>query len=231
MTQMSALPSRRAIGVTGNTNVGGTLGVTGTSNLAGLNVGATAVSTTLSVMGATSLVGGLGTTSLNCSGNLLSQGVVTINNDTYINGNLYLSGAFLQNVPLVITNPSAYHNLTINDAGRNIFINNSTQITNIRLPRLNTITNNRQVILSFVVQSIVHPFNIWTDANDGNIVGSVINNDGATSRIDSSRISCSSLLKPGDNINLSNFPNGSLKSWFISSGGLNTTGSGFVNGP
>jgi hypothetical protein len=145
-----------------------------------------------------------------------------------VNGTTILNGSFIQNIPLVLNN-AVSHTLTVSDAGRNIFINNTTNITTIHLPLLSTITNNGQVIFSFIVQSVGQVFYIYSNSNDGNIVGSIINNDGATYRIDSNKITGSASLKQGDNINLSNFSSGSSKSWYITAGGINTTTSGFQN--
>ena len=147
---------------------------------------------------------------------------------TLISAATILSGPLIQNSPRIINNPSSAVNLTVADAGRNIYINNSSNVTTIYLPRLSLINNNGQVIFSLIVQSTSQIFYIYSDTNDNNIVGSSINNDGATTRIDSARITGSASLKEGDNINLSNFPSGSNKSWYVSAGGVNTTTSGFT---
>jgi hypothetical protein len=194
-----------------------------------VNAGYTEINGQLVVPNTSSLGTVFASALLTCNGGLTNAGVTTLNSTVYINNALLLTGALIQNGPLFLNDPSSAQTLTINDAGRNVLINNNFNQTNIYLPRLNTITNDGQVIFTFCVQVTSQVFYIRKNANDsGNIVGTVVNNDGACTRIDSDKITGSASLKPGDSINISNFRNGDAKSWFISAGGINTTGSGFT---
>ena len=157
--------------------------------------------------------------------------------NSYLRGSTTLGGAFLQNAPLIIDNPLSEYVLTINDVGRNIFINNSTNVTNIRLPQSTNIFEGSQVIFSFIVGTLSQPFNILRHGSDGNITGVILTNSDdfagsvvESTQIDSFKITGISSLNIGDSLAISNFPiSGFSKSWYICYGGNSTTVNGFTN--
>ena len=128
-------------------------------------------------------------------------------------------------IPLIITNPAGNYQLTTNNANINIFINNTTNVTNILLPALSSIANNKKVVFTFIIQGITS--NVKIISLDNNIVGNAHDGGPNYSRLDQTIITGSAGLNIGDTISVSNFPSGSAKSWFISSGGTTMNVSGW----
>jgi hypothetical protein len=131
-----------------------------------------------------------------------------------VSGNTTLTGGVMYNTPYIINNPSNTIVLSVNDSGRNIFINNTTNVSNIILPLESSFTNGNQMFFTFIVQSTSQLF--YIKSFDNNIVGRL-----QGTRIDTASVKGNTLLEIGDSICLTNFPNGSTKTWSIFSGSSN----------
>jgi hypothetical protein len=198
-----------------------TLDVSGSSTLDTLTVSGSSTLDTLDVSGSSTL------DTLDVSGSSTLD-TLNVSSKLTVSGNTFFNGGVFNNTPLIIGDPGSLHILSIYDSGRNIFIFNTGNITDIQLPLSSDIIDGSQSIFSFIIMNTSRTVNIRKNPIDNNIVG-VVMNKGVSEYINGDMIVCSAGLLPGANLNISNLPISSGPSWFIFSGGICNTTNGYTN--